>query len=147
MRRPRTGSAKQSRRSRPVDKTEAGAGPRRCAIAGRIARPLDIEMLRGARSTDPHADLRAARVELLARQGPQCLGVVAATGVDDRAVERLVHDEMAEPARADDADAGVVWIALDRRADRLTQPIAAPRGRLGRREIRVEQYRHHRELG
>src|SRR5438046_8561638 len=123
---------------RPVDKAEAGAGPRWRPIAGRIARPFDIEILRGACGTNPHADLRAAGVELLARQGLQCLGVVAATGVDDRMVERLVDDEVAEPARSDDADAGVPRIALDRRANRLTETIAALRCRLGRREIGVE---------
>src|SRR5262245_10590602 len=89
--------------SRPIEEAETGARAGRCAITGRIAGPFDVKMLRRAGSTDPHTDLRTAGVELLARQGLQRRGVVSTTGVDDRVVEFLVNDEVAEPARAHDA--------------------------------------------
>ena len=61
------------------------------------------------------------------------------------AVELLVDDEMAEPARADDADPRVAGIALDRLADRLAELVAAPRRRLVRREVGVDEDRHDRQ--
>src|SRR5690348_10900725 len=119
--------------SRPEGKAEAGAGTGRCPVARDIARPGDIEMLGGAGDADPHADLGAAGVELMPRQGLQRLGILADAGVEQSAVELLVDDEMAEAARADNAHPRIAGIALDRLADRLAQLVAAPRRRLVRR--------------
>src|SRR6266436_1288940 len=139
--------AKQSRRSRPVGEAEPGAGARRGAVARDIMRPRHIEVLDGTADRDPHPDLRAARIELLARQRLQGLAVLSPECLDDPAVELLVDDKMAEPARADDADARIARIALDGFADRLAELPAAPRRRLVRWVIGVEEYRHDRQVG
>src|SRR6516165_2197480 len=99
-------------------------------------------MLDRTADADPHADLGAAGIEFFARQRTQCFAVLAGQGVDDPAVELLVDDEMAEPARADDADARITGIALNRRADRLAELPAAPWCRLVRRVIGVEEHRY-----
>ena len=88
-------------------------------------------MLDGTADRDPHADLGAAGIELFARQRLQRRSVLARQCVDDPAVELLVDDKVAQPARADDADAGVAGIAFDRFADRLAQFVAAPRASAG----------------
>src|SRR5690349_21550508 len=129
----------------PEGKAEAGARAGGRAVARYIARPFDVEMLRGTGGADPHADLRAAGIELVPRQGLQRIGVLARAGVDDLAVELLVDDEMAEPAGADDADAGVTGVALYRLANGLAKLIAAPRRRLVRREIGGDEHRNHRQ--
>src|SRR6516164_10308318 len=100
--------------SRPISETEPGAGAGGSAVAGDIMRPGHVEMLDGTADADPHADLGAAGIELFARQRLQRFAVLARQGIDDPAVEFLVDDEVTEPARADDADARVAGIALDR---------------------------------
>src|SRR5207248_9062002 len=90
-------------------------------------------MLDGAGGADPVADLGAAGIQLLARQVLDRRAVLPAQHVDKAAVERLVDDEMRQPARADDADALVAGIALDGGADRLAELVAAARRRLVRR--------------
>src|SRR5271170_3547343 len=126
--------------------TEPGAGPGRGAVARNVMRPGQIEMLDGAADRDPHADLRAAGIQLFARQRPQGLAVLAGERVDDAAIQFLVDDKMAEPARADDADARVARIAFDRLADRPAEIIAAPWCRLVRRVVGVEEHRHDRQV-
>ena len=101
-------------------------------------------MLDRARETDPVADLGAAGIEFLARQGLDASGVVALQHVDKAAVERLVDDKMRQPAGADDADPLVLRIALDGGADRLAELVAAPRRRLVRRVVGVDADRHDR---
>src|SRR5260370_28993438 len=101
-------------------------------------------MLDGAGDADPHADLRAAGVELAPRQGLQRIGILAGAGVENAAVEVFVDDEMAEPAGSDDADPGVARIALHRLADRLAELVAAPRRRLVRRGIGISGHPPHR---
>src|SRR5487761_1267778 len=132
--------------SRKHSEAEPGAGSGRGAVARHVMRPGHIEMLDSPADRDPHADLRAAGIELLARQCLQRLAVLALERVDDAAVEFFVDNEMAEPARADDADARLARPALDRRTDRPAELPAAPRGRLVRRVIGVEEYRHDRQI-
>src|SRR5260370_2035287 len=100
-------------------------------------------MLDGAGDADPHADLRAAGVELAPRQGLQRIGILAGASVENAAVEVFVDDEMAEPARADDADARVARIVLHRLADSLAELVEAPPRWLARRKVEVEEHRHH----
>src|ERR1700724_316358 len=119
--------------SRPEGEAEAGAGAGRGAVARLVERPFEREVLDRAGDADPVADLGAARVELLARQGLDPGGVLVAQQVDKAAVQRLVDDEVRQPARAGDADPDVARITLHRGADRLAELVAAPRDRLGRR--------------
>ena len=77
----------------------------------------------------------------------QCLGILAGAGVENAAVEVFVDDEMAEPARADDADPRVARITLHRLPDCLAELVAAPRRRLVRRKVGVEEHRHDRQVG
>src|SRR6516165_8388391 len=132
--------------SRPIGEAEPGARAGGGAVAGDIMRPGHVEVLDGTADADPHADLGAAGIELFARQRLQRFAVLVRQGVDDPAVELFVDDKMAEPARADDADASVIRIALDRLADRLAELPAAPRRRLVRRVIGVEEDRHDRQI-
>src|ERR1700730_8152761 len=131
--------------SRPEGEAEAGARPGRRAVSGHVAGPGEIEMLDGAGDADPHADLRAAGVELVPRQCLQRLGILAGARVENAAVEVFVDDEVTEPAGADDADPRVARIALHRLPDRLAELVAAPRRRLVRREIGIDEHRHHRQ--
>src|SRR5439155_3581800 len=119
--------------SRPEGEAEAGAGAGRGAVARLVERPFERQVLDRAGDADPVADLRAARIELLSWQPLDRGAVLAAEQVEEAAVERLVHDEMRQPARGDDADPGVARIGFDGGADRLPQPVAAPRCRLVRR--------------
>src|SRR5215469_9347268 len=93
-------------RSQPISKTEPGTGAGRSAVAGNVMRPGHVEMLNGTADADPHADLRATGIELFTRQRLQGVAVLPRQCIDDPAVELLVDDEVAEPARAGDADAG-----------------------------------------
>src|SRR5690348_280015 len=129
---------------RPEGKAEPGAGAGRRAIAGLVERPFEREMLNRAGEADPVADLGAAGVELVAWQRLDSGGIVPLEHVDKAAVERLVHDKMRQPARPDDADPLVLGIALDGRADRLPELVAAPRRRLVRRVVGVDADRHDR---
>src|SRR5215204_3972138 len=81
---------------RPECEAEAGAGAGGGAVARLIERPFEREVLDRASDADPVADLGAAGVELLARQGLDRGAVIAAQHVDKAAVEVLVDDEMAE---------------------------------------------------
>src|SRR5258708_23350690 len=119
--------------SRPEGEAEAGAGAGRGAITGLVQRPFQRQVLDRAGDADPVADLGAAGVELLARQCLDRPGVVATHHVDEAAVQRLVNDEMRQPARSDDADPLVAGITFDRGADRRAELVAAPRRRLARR--------------
>src|SRR5438045_6338972 len=112
-------------RLRPEGEAEAGAGAGRGAVARLVERPFEREMLDRAGDGDPVADLRAAGIEFFARQALNGAGVLAAQHVEKAAVERLVDDEMRQPARADDADPRIARIAFDRGADRLAKPVAA----------------------
>src|ERR1700732_4837077 len=85
--------------SRPEGETEAGAGAGRGAVARLVERPFEREMLDRAGDADPVADLGAARIELLARQGLDRRGILALHHVEEAAVERLVDDEMRQPTR------------------------------------------------
>ena len=76
------------------------------------------------------------------RQGLQEFGVLVGAGLEDGAVEILVDQKVAQASGSDDADARVARIGLDRLADGLAELVAAPRPRLVRREICVEEYRH-----
>src|SRR5580704_4563979 len=131
--------------SRPEGEAEAGARPGRRAVSGHVAGPGEIEMLDGAGDADPHADLRAAGVELVPRQCLQRLGILAGARVENAAVEVFVDDEVTEPAGSDDADPGVARIVLHRLPDRLAELVAAPRRRLVRRKVGVDEHRHHRQ--
>src|SRR5437016_10707868 len=86
--------------SRPEGEAEAGAGAGRGAVARLVERPFEREMLDRAGDADPVADLRAAGIEFLARQRLDPAGVLVQEQVDKAAVERLVDDEMRQPARA-----------------------------------------------
>src|SRR5436190_16065671 len=90
--------------SRPESETEAGAGAGRGAIARLVERPFERQMLDRAGDRDPVADLGAAGIQFLAREGLDAGGVLVAQPVDEAAVGRLVDDEMRLPARSDDAD-------------------------------------------
>src|SRR6267154_1874142 len=128
--------------SRPEGEAEAGAGAGRGAITGLVQRPFQRQVLDRAGDADPVADLGAAGVELLARQSLDARAVLAPHHVDEAAVERLVDDEMRQPARADDADPLVAGIAFDGGADRLAELVAARRGRLVWRVVGVDADRH-----
>src|SRR6266478_1681362 len=130
--------------SRPEREAEPGAGSGRRAIARLVERPFERQMLDRAGNADPVADLRAARIELFTRQALDRCGILAAEQVKEAAVERLVHDEMRQPTRGDDADPRVARIGVDGGADRLAQPIAAPRRRLVRRIVGVDADRDDR---
>ena len=80
-------------------------------------------------------DFRAAGMQLVARQGLQKFGVLVGASLQDRAVEILVDQKVAQTPRGDDADTRVARIGLDRPADGLAELIAALRPRLVRREI------------
>src|SRR6266567_2014384 len=129
---------------RPEREAEPGAGAGRGAIARLVERPFEREMLDRAGDANPVADLRAARIEFFARQPLDRGRVLAAEQVEEAAVERLVDDEMRQPARGDDADPRVARVGFDGGADRLPEPIAAPRRRLVRRVIGVDADRHDR---
>src|SRR5215472_17238969 len=133
--------------SRPISETEPSAGAGGSAVAGDIMRPGHVEMLDGTADADPHADLGAAGIELFPRQGLQLFAVLALKRIDDPAVELLIDDKVAQAPRADDADAGVARVTLDRGADRLAELPAAPRRRLVWRVIGVEEHRHDRQVG
>src|SRR3984893_3527835 len=130
--------------SRPEGETETGAGAGRGAVARLVERPFEREVLDRAGDADPVADLRAARIEFFARQRLDPCGVLALQQVDKATVERLVDDEMRQPARAGDSEPDVARITLDRGADRLAELVAAPRDRLVRRVIGVDADRHDR---
>src|SRR5580700_6083637 len=130
--------------SRPEGETEAGAGAGRGAVARLVERPFEREVLDRPGDADPVADLGAPGIELLSRQRLDRGGILVAQQVDKAAVQRLVDDEMRQPARAGDADPGIARIALDRGADRLAELVAASRGRLVRRVIGVDADRHDR---
>src|SRR5690242_14041319 len=138
------GLSNQAGLLRPECEAEPGAGAGRRAVAGLVKRPFEREMLDCAGEADPIADLGAAGVELVARQRLNGGGIVPLEHVDKAAVERLVHDKMRQPARPDDADPLVLGIALDGRADRLPELVAAPRRRLVRRVVGVDADRHDR---
>src|SRR6266567_4043715 len=129
---------------RPEREAEPGAGAGRGAIARLVERPFEREMLDRAGDANPVADLRAARIEFFARQPLDRGRVLAAEQVEEAAVERLVDDEMREPARGDDADPRIARIGFDRGADRLAEPIAASRRRLVRRIVGVDADRDDR---
>src|SRR5437764_738867 len=93
----------------------------------RIGAPSCSNSLDRAGHRDPVADLRAAGIEFFARQSLNGGSILALQHIEKTAVERLVDDEMRQPAGADDADPRVARMAFDRRPDRLSQAIAAPR--------------------
>src|SRR5258706_10508271 len=130
--------------SRPEGEAEAGAGAGRGAITGLVQRPFQRQVRDRAGDADPVADLGAAGVELLARQCLDRRRILAPHHVDEAAVQRLVNDEMRQPARADDADPLVAGITFDRGADRLAELVAAPRRRLVRRGVGVDADRKDR---
>src|SRR5208282_5530268 len=130
--------------SRPECEAEPGAGAGRGAVARFVERPFERQVLDGAGDADPVADLRAARIQLLARQALDRRGVLLAEEVEEAAVEHLIDDEMRQPARPDDADPRVARIGFDGGAERLPQPVAAPRRRLVRRIVCVDADRHDR---
>src|SRR5215212_6257512 len=68
--------------SGPEREAEAGAGAGRGAVAGLVERPFEREMLDRAGDSDPVADLGAAGIQLLARQGLDRIAVLAAQHVD-----------------------------------------------------------------
>src|SRR5437763_6097344 len=70
------GFYKQAGLLRPESTTKPGAGAGGRAVAGLVERPFEREMLDRARETDPVADLGAAGIEVLARQGLDFCGVV-----------------------------------------------------------------------
>src|SRR5260370_22728784 len=123
--------------SRPEGETEAGAGAGRGAVTRFIERPFEREVLDRAGDADPVADLGAARIEFFTRQRLNPGGVLVAQQIHKAAFQRLVDDEMRQPARAGNPDPDVAGVALDRGADRLAELVAAPRGRLVRRVIGV----------
>ncbi len=102
-------------------------------------------MLDGAGDANPHADLRAAGIELAPRQGLQRVGILAGAGIEKAAVEILVDNEVAEAAGADNANPRVARIALHRLPDRLAELVAAPRRRLVRRKVGIDEHRHDRQ--
>src|SRR6266568_5837791 len=86
---------------RPEREAEPGAGSGRRAVARLVERPFERQMLDRAGNADPVTDLRAARIELLARQPLDGCGILAAEQIEKAAVERLVDNEMRQPARGD----------------------------------------------
>src|SRR5579859_533569 len=146
-RRPTSRSSRPSPRClplRPEREAEARAGAGRSAVARLVMRPFERQVLDRAADADPVAYLRAARIQQLARQVPDRLGILALEHVEKAAIERLVDDEMREAAGADDADPLVLGVALDRGADRLAESVATPWGRLVRRVVGVDADRHDR---
>src|SRR5579883_2824502 len=128
----------------PDRKAEPGAGAGRRAPARHVMRPFEAKGLDGAAETDPVADLGTAGIELFARQRAERRAVLAGERGDDGAIERLVDDEMAEPARGENADFERLRIGLDGGAQGLPEPVAAPRRRLIGRKIGVDDKRHDR---
>src|SRR5262249_2396826 len=130
--------------SGPAGEAEACPGAGWRAIAGTIVQPAESEMLERAGDAYPVADFGVPRIELLARQGVQGGRILLAQRPDDLAAELLVDGEVAEPTGRYDADPQALRIAFDRLANRLAEPVAAPRRRLIRRVICVEHDRNDR---
>src|SRR5262249_58416959 len=129
--------------SGPAREAQPRPGAGRRAVTRAILQPAESEMLQGAGGAYPVANFGVSRVKPLARQRLQGGRILLAQRADDLAVERLVDGEMAQPARRHDADAKFSRIALDGFANRLPEPVAAPRRRLVGRVIGVENDRDH----
>src|SRR2546425_5349490 len=78
----------------PRREAQAGAGAGGGAVARNVFEPVQVEMLDGAGQSDPIENLRAPGVQLVARKVLQEAGVLAGAGLEDRAIEFLIHQEM-----------------------------------------------------
>ncbi len=125
--------------SAPDRKAHATARARSRAVAGHVILPFRVQMLARPGDGDPVAHLRRAGIEPLGRDRAQCVRVLGAERVEQKAVELLVHGEMAQAARAQDADAARALEGAHGSGDGAAQIVAAPRARLVGREVRVER--------
>ena len=116
----------------------AGLGP----VGRDVVHQAHRQVLGRAGRRDPVADLGVAGFELRRRQRAQRLAVLLGEQVEDVAVQLLVHEEVAEPARGHDGHALARRPGLDRLPDGPPELVAALRSRLVRRVVRVEQHRH-----
>src|SRR5215469_17912142 len=103
----------------PGREAQAGPGSGRRAIAGDVFEPAHIEVLERTRDRDPVQDLRAAGVQLVARQVLQERGILVGAGFEDGAVEILVHQKMAQAPGGEHADPLLAGKFLDRLAQSL----------------------------
>src|SRR3954462_2045094 len=100
-------------RSGPMGEAQAGSCSRECAIAGRVVHPLQVEMLERAGGADPVANLGVSRIELLAGQRLERVGVFFAERANDAAIEGFIDRGVTEPAGGDEPDPQVLRVALD----------------------------------
>src|SRR5262249_17632118 len=110
---------------RPGGEAQAGAGAGRRAIAGHIFEPVEVEVLDGAGERHPVENLRAAGMQLVARQVLQEASILIGAGLENGAVKILVDEKMAQSTGSRDADADLAGKTLDRLADGMAERVAA----------------------
>src|SRR6266536_908411 len=113
----------------PSREAQPGARAGGGAVAGDVFEPVEVEMLDRASERHPVEDFRAAGVELVAGEIAQERGVLVGAGLEDRAVEVLVHQEMAQAAGGENADARRAGEIFHRLANGLAKLVAAARPR------------------
>src|SRR5258708_5830195 len=80
----------------PGREAQAGSGSGRRSVTRHIFEPVEVEMLDRACDRHPVQDLRRSGMQLVARQRLEELCVLIGAGLEDRAVEILVDQEVAQ---------------------------------------------------
>src|SRR5215475_9590068 len=110
-------------------------------IAWNVVHQFHVEMLDGTGRRDPVPDLGVAGIKAFERQRGHRGLVLLPEDLEHVAIERLVHDEMAQPTRRDDPNPLGRRPLLDRFSNRLPEPIAPAWSRLIRRVVGIEENR------
>src|SRR3954451_2529718 len=84
---------------RPAREAQAGACSSRRSVAGHIFEPVEIEVLDRASDRYPVQDLRRSGMQLVTRQRLEELRILVGAGLEDRAIEILIDQEVAQSAR------------------------------------------------
>src|SRR5207247_10653735 len=101
----RRGKAARRSASPPSGEGEPDAGSCRRAIRRRIGNPAQVEIGGGARHDDPVAYLRAPRLQPARIEACEEIQILPPQCLDDRAVQILRDDEMAQSSGGHPADA------------------------------------------
>src|SRR5260221_541102 len=86
-------------RSAPARETETNAGQRGRTVGGNIGHPFQVEVAYRRGGNDPAPDFRASGLQTFRIKPREMIVVLGLDGFDHAAVQILVDDEMAEPAR------------------------------------------------
>src|SRR4029079_15777430 len=114
-------------RSMPVRKAQPDACQRARAVAWHIRDPVELEILHRRGDRDPVADFGGTAEQLPRRQRLQGGMILPSQRLEHLAVQLLVHQKVAEPARRHDADAQIIRKVVDYLPNRRTE-IEAARG-------------------